>query len=410
MKHVVTLENFIRLLAVALLSYAIIFRPLSHMFSWKHETLAPSGKELEAAQTTEQGLKLLEAAEKVKNDLIPLLVMGCNRVSITKAIDPLFKHRPNETRFPIFVSLGCNKAEVLETVKSMYGDSVNIWQYPPVPDNLIGTHNAVTLHYYQALKKIFENTDFNQVIILEDDLEISPDFFSYFIETLPLMYLDPSLYCISSWNDQGMSRFTSDPSRLLRTDSMPGLGWLLTRVVFESISPFTQEAYWDNWMRNDAQRKGRQCIIPEMPRNRNFGKEGTSAGQWYDEYIATAAFVNESLAVDFGSMRLYLTTLMEPTYQESMVQATYLNSALVSWDWDARGPRLEGIQNFENATSLRVEYGSEAELENLMVQIGLFPDRREGVFRSSYRGIVSYRFKPELLVYLVPREGFYKEL
>ena len=41
------------------------------------------------------------------------------------------------------------------------------------------------------------------MIIVEDDLEISPDFFEYFTATLPLLRSDPSLWCVSAWNDNG---------------------------------------------------------------------------------------------------------------------------------------------------------------------------------------------------------------
>ena len=41
------------------------------------------------------------------------------------------------------------------------------------------------------------------MIIVEDDLEISPDFFEYFTATLPLLKADPSLWCVSAWNDNG---------------------------------------------------------------------------------------------------------------------------------------------------------------------------------------------------------------
>ena len=43
----------------------------------------------------------------------------------------------------------------------------------------------------------------HKVIIVEDDLEISPDFFEYFTATLPLLRSDPSLWCVSAWNDNG---------------------------------------------------------------------------------------------------------------------------------------------------------------------------------------------------------------
>lgn len=36
-----------------------------------------------------------------------------------------------------------------------------------------------------------------------DDLEVAPDFFSYFQATRPLLATDRSLLCVSAWNDNG---------------------------------------------------------------------------------------------------------------------------------------------------------------------------------------------------------------
>ena len=38
---------------------------------------------------------------------------------------------------------------------------------------------------------------------MQDDMTLAPDFFSYFDAALPLLDADPSLWCISSWNDHG---------------------------------------------------------------------------------------------------------------------------------------------------------------------------------------------------------------
>ena len=46
---------------------------------------------------------------------------------------------------------------------------------------------------------------------------------------------DPSLWCVSSWNDHGQKSFVSDPTRLLRSDFFPGLGWMLRRDIWDSI-------------------------------------------------------------------------------------------------------------------------------------------------------------------------------
>ena len=48
------------------------------------------------------------------------------------------------------------------------------------------------------------------MIILEEDLEVSVDIFSYFSQLLPLMDEDESLYCVSAWNDQVRNRTFCD--------------------------------------------------------------------------------------------------------------------------------------------------------------------------------------------------------
>ncbi len=43
-----------------------------------------------------------------------------------------------------------------------------------------------------------------------DDLEIAPDFFSYFSRMEPILQNDTSLFCVSAWNDNGQSEFVRD--------------------------------------------------------------------------------------------------------------------------------------------------------------------------------------------------------
>ena len=45
-----------------------------------------------------------------------------------------------------------------------------------------------------------------------DDLDISPDFFEYFSATFPILAKEPSLYCVSAWNDNGKSAMVSNDS------------------------------------------------------------------------------------------------------------------------------------------------------------------------------------------------------
>lgn len=78
---------------------------------------------------------------------------------------------------------------------------------------------------------LYDGLDY--LIIIEEDLEAAPDFFRYFSATLPLLEKDPTLYCISAWNDQGYMHSSKDPTLLYRVETMPGLGWMLSRKLFK---------------------------------------------------------------------------------------------------------------------------------------------------------------------------------
>ena len=95
-----------------------------------------------------------------------------------------------------------------------------------------GTKNArISQHYRRALnftmndefKGFFANFSFEikirikildaeYLIVLEDDLSVSPDFFVYFNWTFELFKIDPTLYCISAWNDHGMNHAVGSES------------------------------------------------------------------------------------------------------------------------------------------------------------------------------------------------------
>ncbi|KAI8610562.1 glycosyl transferase [Chytriomyces sp. MP71] len=355
----------------------------------------------------------LAAAASLQNASIPVLVMGCNRISITRALDAVLLHRDraDPRRFPVHVSLGCQNATVRRVVEERYGAEVVVWEMPRVEiepragwGEKVMRYTPVALNYNQALSRIFANASVGQVILLEDDLEISPDFFSYFSATLPLLYMDPTLWCISSWNDQSRRHLLGpDAGRLLRTDFMPGLGWLLTRAVYESVQPWTFGPEWDQWMRRDAQRRGRQCVVPELPRNRNFGREGVSAGVFFDDYIAHIGFADDATAVDFGARWKEVAGLVAGRYQETMMRDVYEEAVLGLMEGQGVPVVKAGGVVAESVQLFRVEYNNATELKNMLDRTGMMSDSYHGVFRSSYRGIISYWHKATTKVYLAPK-------
>lgn len=70
-----------------------------------------------------------------------------------------------------------------------------------------------------------------------DDLEIASDFFEYFAATLPILKKDPSIWCVSAWNDNGKPKRINETAYdlLHRSDFFPGLGWMMTKELWSEL-------------------------------------------------------------------------------------------------------------------------------------------------------------------------------
>lgn len=152
----------------------------------------------------------------------------------------------------------------------------------------VGVANArVSQNYRSSLSAVFAfNPDAKFAIVVEDDLQVSPDFFQYFSQTVELLDSDPSLYCVSAWNDQGYENSCQDETLLYRVETMPGLGWMLKRSLFKNELEMQwpdpeQQWDWDMWMRHKDIRKGRECIIPDVSRTYHFGETGVNMNSYF---------------------------------------------------------------------------------------------------------------------------------
>ncbi|MBN3302274.1 PMGT1 acetylglucosaminyltransferase, partial [Amia calva] len=169
-------------------------------------------------------------------------------------------------------------------------DVVELFGLKGVQHTPISIKNArVSQHYKASLTASFNlHPDAKFAIVLEEDLDISIDFFSFLSQTIHLLDEDDSLYCISAWNDQGYEHTAEDPSLLYRVESMPGLGWVLKKSLYkdelESKWPTPEKLWdWDMWMRMPEQRKGRECIIPDISRSYHFGIIGLNMNGYFHE-------------------------------------------------------------------------------------------------------------------------------
>jgi len=61
----------------------------------------------------------------------------------------------------------------------------------------------IAMHYKFSISKAFEVLkDAPAIIVVEDDLLFSPDFYEYFESVAPILEADPTTFVISAWNDK----------------------------------------------------------------------------------------------------------------------------------------------------------------------------------------------------------------
>ncbi|KAK9883953.1 hypothetical protein WA026_004891 [Henosepilachna vigintioctopunctata] len=339
----------------------------------------------------------VKGSETYNNDLkIPILVFACNRISIAKCLDKLILYRPNADKFPIIVSQDCNHQETTDVIKKY--EQITLIQQPdqsdiqvPPKEKKFKGYFKIARHYGWALNQMFFSYNFSTVIIVEDDLEVAPDFFEYFLGAYPILQKDPSLWCISAWNDNGKENLVDlkRPDLLYRTDFFPGLGWMLKKETWIELYSKWPRAYWDDWIRDPAQRKGRSCIRPEISRTRTFGKIGVSNGLFFEKHLKYIK-LNEDY-VPFTKMNL--TYLLKDNYDRDFISSVY-QSAVVTYQ-ELREGKLS-----TNAP-VRVIYRTREEFKRRSKILGLMDDFKSGVPRTAYKGIVSFHYKGRM-VHLAP--------
>ena len=195
---------------------------------------------------------------------------------------------PNEdvSRLPVIVSQDGNDPKVrnvvrdFESVADRKSVSYRHMQHPQISKPGDTGYHKLARHFKWAFDKVFrENSDVGGVLVLEDDMEIAVDFFEMFLGLLPC-YRTIRL-CLQSV--LGMTTESPHSRAIPRKSIVPTFSW--TRLDHDSnlwneLGPKWPDAYWDDWLRDPAQRKGRARLRPEVSRTHNFGAKGVSHGQY----------------------------------------------------------------------------------------------------------------------------------
>jgi alpha-1,3-mannosyl-glycoprotein beta-1,2-N-acetylglucosaminyltransferase len=229
-----------------------------------------------------------------------------------------------------------------------------------------------------------------KLIILEDDMDFAVDFFDYFLAQSKILDQDETVMCISAWNDHGKRGRVADPKAVYRTDVFPGLGWMLTRKLWEEFEPKWPTGFWDDWMREDDNARGRSCIFPEINRVYTFGEEGSSGGQFFNTYLRDIQLNDQ--AIDWKSVDL--TRMQKKNYDSWHLQVL------------SRGKQVSvsSVLNGEHKDSpvpLILRYTGERGFAEIANEFGMINDFKANKPRASYKGVVLFRHEGNLVA-LVP--------
>ncbi|KAF5179899.1 Alpha-1,3-mannosyl-glycoprotein 2-beta-N-acetylglucosaminyltransferase [Thalictrum thalictroides] len=313
-----------------------------------------------------------------------VVVMACSRPDyLERTIESILKYQESvASKFPLFVSQDGTNENVKK--KALNYNQVTYMQHLDFgdvhierPGELIAYYKIAS-HYKWALDELFYKHNFSRVIILEDDMEISVDFFDYFEAAATLLENDKTILAVSSWNDNGQKQFVHDPNILYRSDFFPGLGWMLTKSTWDELSPKLKENH-----------KGRQFIRPEVCRTYNFGEHGSSMGQFFKQYLEPIKM--NDVHVDWKSMNLsYLT---EENYLRQFGNIVSNAKPVQGTDAVLKAYNIDG--------DVRIQYQDQPDFERVARQFGIFEEWKDGIPRTAYKGVVVFRFQTSRRIFLV---------
>ncbi|KAK9842099.1 hypothetical protein WJX81_008345 [Elliptochloris bilobata] len=311
-------------------------------------------------------------------------------------LDVHTRDRSNRRRFPLFVSQdGAPPHGATRDVARSHPAQITYLSHqqraaPMVADSRERTaYYRIADHYRFVMRTLFDCFGYSRVIILEDDMELAPDFFGYFAATAPLLDADDSLLCVSSWNDHGQAALVRDATRLLRSDFFPGLGWMLTARLWDELRDKWPQGYWDDWLRLGHVRRERQCIRPEVCRTYNYGERGTSQGQFYRRYLQPIRL--NDLDVDWE--RVDLSYLEKRRFASDFMRA--LGAAR-----PARNPHAAQMA----VGDALLRYTSQSDYERIASFFGMMSDWKDGIPRASYRGVVVVHWQ-RARVFIAPADA-----
>lgn len=183
---------------------------------------------------------------------------------------------------------------------------------------------------------------------------------------------------VQAFSDNGQPQHVHDPTAVYRSDFFPGLGWLMTRRLWAELGPKWPKSFWDDWLREPENRKGRASIRPEISRSYTYGVKGVSSGQ-FSNFLRSMRLASGGVDWAATDVRWLTRERYDRIFEAQLAAAAEIDVGALP------------EHGAEDCGDHRISYSSHKDFERLAKLLGLMPELKAGVPRTAYRGVVTFR-------------------
>ncbi len=167
---------------------------------------------------------------------------------------------------------------------------------------------------------------------------------------------------------------------------------MLGTSLWRELKAEWPRAFWDDWMREPAQCKGRSSVVPEVSRNANFGQERGASGNEDPMWAHVSRVAKNEVFVNFSERQL-AKELELVAYRERLETRVERSAVLTSL--------ADAVPLSALARDSRVAYANQAELGDMLSFLGLAP-LSHGMPRASFDGVIQLRGGRNHMLFIVP--------
>ncbi|XP_068214838.1 protein O-linked-mannose beta-1,2-N-acetylglucosaminyltransferase 1-like [Palaemon carinicauda] len=212
--------------------------------------------------------RLDKAAIEVLSKVPVIITAGNRQQYLYHTLKTLLAaHGSNKTNFLVVVG---NKPYLTIKLLDLLGVS-----YTSLP--LTDYKNVHLFNYYHSVFLLATQKFVHApaAIFLDEDVEVSKDFFSYMSQTLELLYKDPTLYCSNGFSSLGGSHTITDETIIRRGSIQVEWGYAVTMdFMKEVLAKWSMDRpntlLYDYYIYLNI-RGDRECLFPEQSRTIHYG-------------------------------------------------------------------------------------------------------------------------------------------